>query len=191
MGWAYENLQHGRAAFVNEGTIQVRGKKAIGIFMASDDKNSTMKPGSSVYLTKAIDLLGDESIGWVSQHTGIDGDKDKNLVQFNIGKEVQIASIGNSLTEATKTEKAIGILQDHAKKTNTVAVIEIGEHTKGSIGVYARQGELNITAPAANSGISSSKIDLQGGKDNIGMVATANATVNFDCLLYTSDAADD
>ena len=48
------------------------------------------------------------------------------------------------------------------------------------MGVYARQGELNITAPAANSGISSSKIDLQGGKDNIGMVATANATVNFD-----------
>ena len=47
-------------------------------------------------------------------------------------------------------------------------------------GVYARQGELNITAPAANSGITSSKIDLQGGKDNIGMVATANAKVNFD-----------
>ncbi|WP_338970179.1 autotransporter-associated N-terminal domain-containing protein [Fusobacterium nucleatum] len=179
MGWAYRNLEHGRAAFVNEGTIQVRGKKAIGIFMASDNGNSTMKPGSSVYLTKAIDLLGDESIGWVSQNTGIDTDT-KNLVQFNIGKEAQIASIGNSLTEATKTEKAIGILQDHAKKTNTVAVIEIGEHTKGSIGVYARQGELNITAPAANSGISSSKIDLQGGKDNIGMVATTNATVNFD-----------
>ncbi|WP_339055380.1 autotransporter-associated N-terminal domain-containing protein [Fusobacterium animalis] len=179
MGWAYTFLEHGRAAFVNEGTIQVRGKKAIGIFMASDSGNSVMKPGSSVYLTKAIDLLGDESIGWVSQNTGIDGDT-KNLVQFNIGKEVQIAAIGNSLTEATKTEKAIGILQDHAKKTNTAAVIEIGEHTKGSMGVYARQGELNITAPAANSGISSSKIDLQGGKDNIGMVATANATVNFD-----------
>ena len=179
MGWAYTNLQHGRAAFVNEGTIQVRGKKAIGIFMASDNGNSTMKPGSSVYLTKAIDLLGDESIGWVSQNTGIDGDTN-NLVQFNIGKEAQIASIGNSLTEATKTEKAIGILQDHIKKTNTAAVIEIGEHTKGSMGVYARRGELNITAPAANSGISSSKIDLQGGKDNIGMVATANAKVNFD-----------
>ena len=179
MGWAYTNLQHGRAAFVNEGTIQVRGKKAIGIFMASDNGNSTMKPGSSVYLTKAIDLLGDESIGWVSQNTGIDGDTN-NLVQFNIGKEAQIASIGNSLTEATKTEKAIGILQDHIKKTNTAAVIEIGEHTKGSMGVYARRGELNITAPAANSGISSSKIDLQGGKDNIGMVATTNATVNFD-----------
>ena len=169
MGWAYTFLEHGRAAFVNEGTIQVRGKKAIGIFMASDSGNSKMAPGSSVYLTKAIDLLGDESIGWVSQNTGIDGDT-KNLVQFNIGKEVQIAAIGNSLTEATKTEKAIGILQDHAKKTNTAAVIEIGEHTKGSMGVYARQGELNITAPAANSGISSSKIDLQGGKDNIGMV---------------------
>ena len=178
MGWAYTKLQYGRAAFVNEGTIQVRGKKAIGIFMASDSGNSKMAPGSSVYLTKAIDLLGDESIGWVSQNTGIDGDT-KNLVQFNIGKEVQIASIGNSLTEATKTEKAIGILQDHAKKTNTAAVIEIGEHTKGSMGIYARQGELNITAPAANSGITSSKIDLQGGKDNIGMVAT-NATVNFD-----------
>ena len=179
MGWAYTQLQHGRAAFVNDGTIQVRGKKAIGIFMASDSGNSTMAPGSSVYLTKAIDLLGDESIGWVSQNTGIDGDT-KNLVQFNIGKEAQIAAIGNSLTEATKTEKAIGILQDHIKKTNTVAVIEIGEHTKGSMGVYARQGELNITAPAANSGISSSKIDLQGGKENIGMVATANAKVNFD-----------
>ena len=179
MGWAYRNLQYGRAAFINEGTIQVRGKKAIGIFMASDNGNSTMKPGSSVYLTKAIDLLGDESIGWVSQNTGIDGDTN-NLVQFNIGKEAQIASIGNSLTEATKTEKAIGILQDHIKKTNTAAVIEIGEHTKGSMGVYARRGELNITAPAANSGISSSKIDLQGGKDNIGMVATANAKVNFD-----------
>ena len=178
MGWAYTQLQYGRAAFVNEGTIQVRGKKAIGIFMASDSGNSKMAPGSSVYLTKAIDLLGDESIGWVSQNTGIDGDT-KNLVQFNIGKEVQIASIGNSLTETTKTEKAIGILQDHAKKTNTAAVIEIGEHTKGSMGIYARQGELNITAPAANSGITSSKIDLQGGKDNIGMVAT-NATVNFD-----------
>ena len=87
MGWAYTKLQYGRAAFVNEGTIQVRGKKAIGIFMASDSGNSKMAPGSSVYLTKAIDLLGDESIGWVSQNTGIDGDT-KNLVQFNIGKEV-------------------------------------------------------------------------------------------------------
>ena len=178
MGWAYTQLQYGRAAFVNDGTIQVRGKKAIGIFMASDSGNSTMAPGSSVYLAKAMDLLGDESIGWVSQNTGIDGDT-KNLVQFNIGKEAQIAAIGNSLTEATKTEKAIGILQDHAKKTNTAAVIEIGEHTKGSMGVYAKQGELNITAPAANSGITSSKIDLQGGIGNIGMVATAGAKVNF------------
>ena len=179
VGWAYSNLPHGRAAFVNDGLIQVRGKKAIGIFMASDTGNSTMKPGSSVYLTKPIDLLGDESIGWVSQNTGIDTDT-KNLVKFTIGKEAQVAAIGNSLTEATKTEKAIGILQDHAKKTNAAAVIEIGEHTKESIGIYARQGEMNVTVPLANAGITSSKIDLQGGTGNIGMVATAGAKVNFE-----------
>ena len=178
-GWAYSNLPHGRAAFVNDGLIQVRGKKAIGIFMASDAGNSTMKPGSSVYLTKPIDLLGDEAIGWVSQNTGIDTDT-KNLVKFSIGKEAQVATIGNSLTEATKTEKAIGILQDHAKKTNAAAVIEIGEHTKESIGIYARQGEMNVTVPLANAGITSSKIDLQGGTGNIGMVATAGAKVNFE-----------
>ena len=178
VGWAYSYLPHGRAAFVNDGLIQVRGKKAIGIFMASDTGNSTMKPGSSVYLTKPIDLLGDEAIGWVSQNTGIDTDT-KNLVKFNIGKEAQVAAIGNSLTEATKTEKAIGILQDHAKKTNTAAIIEIGEHTKESIGIYARQGEMNVIAPLANAGITSSKMDLQGGTGNIGMVATAGAKVNF------------
>ena len=178
-GWAYSYLPNGRAAFVNDGLIQVRGKKAIGIFMASDAGNSTMKPGSSVYLTKPIDLLGDEAIGWVSQNTGIDTDT-KNLVKFSIGKEAQVATIGNSLTEATKTEKAIGILQDHAKKTNAAAVIEIGEHTKESIGIYARQGEMNVTVPLANAGITSSKIDLQGGTGNIGMVATAGAKVNFE-----------
>ena len=178
-GWAYVNLPYGRASFVNDGLIQVRGKKAIGVFMASDAGNSTMQPGSSVYLTKPIDLLGDESIGWVSQNTGIDTDT-KNLVKFNIGKEAQVATIGNSLTEATKTEKAIGILQDHAKKTNAAAVIEIGEHTKESIGIYARQGEMNVTVPLANAGITSSKIDLQGGTGNIGMVATAGAKVNFE-----------
>ena len=178
-GWAYSYLPNGRAAFVNDGLIQVRGKKAIGIFMASDTGNSTMKPGSSVYLTKPIDLLGDEAIGWVSQNTGIDTDT-KNLVKFNIGKEAQVAAIGNSLTEATKTEKAIGILQDHAKKTNAAAIIEIGEHTKESIGIYARQGEMNVIAPLANAGITSSKIDLQGGIGNIGMVATAGAKVNFE-----------
>ena len=178
-GWAYSNLPYGRAAFVNDGLIQVRGKKAIGIFMASDAGNSTMKPGSSVYITKPIDLLGDEAIGWVSQNTGIDTDT-KNLVKFSIGKEAQVATIGNSLTEATKTEKAIGILQDHAKKTNAAAVIEIGEHTKESIGIYARQGEMNVTVPLANAGITSSKIDLQGGTGNIGMVATAGAKVNFE-----------
>ena len=83
------------------------------------------------------------------------------------------------MTEATKTEKAIGILQDHAKKTNTAAIIEIGEHTKESIGIYARQGEMNVIAPLANAGITSSKMDLQGGTGNIGMVATAGAKVNF------------
>ena len=179
IGWAYFNLGYGRAAFVNDGLIQVRGKKAIGIFMASDTDNSTMKPGSSVYLTKPIDLLGDEAIGWVSQNTGIDTDT-KNFVKFNIGKEAQVATIGNSLTEATKTEKAIGILQDHIKKTNAAAVIEIGEHTKESIGIYARQGEINVIAPLANTKITSSKIDLQGGTGNIGMVATAGAKVNFE-----------
>ena len=178
-GWAYVNLPYGRASFVNDGLIQVRGKKAIGVFMASDAGNSTMQPGSSVYLTKPIDLLGDEAIGWVSQNTGIDTDT-KNLVKFSIGKEAQVAAIGNSLTEATKTEKAIGILQDHAKKTNAAAVIEIGEHTKESIGIYARQGEMNVTVPLANAGITSSKIDLQGGTGNIGMVATAGAKVNFE-----------
>ena len=178
-GWAYSYLPNGRAAFVNDGLIQVRGKKAIGIFMASDTGNSTMKPGSSVYLTKPIDLLGDEAIGWVSQNTGIDTDT-KNLVKFTIGKEAQVAVIGNSLAEATKTEKAIGILQDHAKKTNAATVIEIGEHTKESIGIYARQGEMNVIAPLANAGITSSKIDLQGGIGNIGMVATAGAKVNFE-----------
>ena len=179
IGWAYFNLGYGRAAFVNDGLIQVRGKKAIGIFMASDADNSTMKPGSSVYLTKPIDLLGDEAIGWVSQNTGIDTDT-KNFVKFNIGKEAQVATIGNSLTEATKTEKAIGILQDHIKKTNAAAVIEIGEHTKESIGIYASKGEMNVIAPLANTKITSSKIDLQGGTGNIGMVATAGAKVNFE-----------
>ena len=177
-GWAYSNLPYGRAAFVNDGLIQVRGKKAIGIFMASDTGNSTMAPGSSVYLTKPIDLLGDETIGWVSQNTGIDADT-KNLFKFNIGKEAQVATIGNSLAEATKTEKAIGILQDHSNKSNAAAVIEIGEHTKESIGIYARQGEMNVIAPLANAGITSSKMDLQGGTGNIGMVATAGAKVNF------------
>lgn len=188
MGWAYKHLQHGRAAFVNAGEIKVRGKRAVGIFMADDTNpnNTTMAAGSSVYLTKPIDLLGDRSMGWVSQNTGVSAGNGGYFVQFNIGNEVQDATLGESEGDGTKVEKAIGILQDHSSKTDTTAVIKIGEHSKGSIGVYGRQGILNITAPTAKDKIldsnnqekalTVSEIDLQGGADNIGIVASKDGT---------------
>lgn len=188
MGWAYKYLQHGRAAFINAGEIKVRGKRAVGIFMADDTNpnNTTMAAGSSVYLTKPIDLLGDKSMGWVSQNTGVSAGNGGYFVQFNIGNEVQDATLGESEGDGTKVEKAIGILQDHSSKTDTTAVIKIGEHSKGSIGVYGRQGILNITAPTAKDKIldsnnqektlTVSEIDLQGGADNIGIVASKDGT---------------
>lgn len=188
MGWAYKYLQHGRAAFINAGEIKVRGKRAVGIFMADDTNpnNTTMAAGSSVYLTKPIDLLGDRSMGWVSQNTGVSAGNGGYFVQFNIGNEVQDATLGESEGDGTKVEKAIGILQDHSSKTDTTAVIKIGEHSKGSIGVYGRQGILNITAPTAKDKIldsnnqekalTVSEIDLQGGADNIGIVASKDGT---------------
>lgn len=188
IGWAYKHLQHGRAAFVNAGEIKVRGKRAVGIFMADDTNpnNTTMAAGSSVYLTKPIDLLGDRSMGWVSQNTGVSAGNGGYFVQFNIGNEVQDATLGESEGDGTKVEKAIGILQDHSSKTDTTAVIKIGEHSKGSIGVYGRQGILNITAPTAKDKIldsnnqekalTVSEIDLQGGADNIGIVASKDGT---------------
>lgn len=197
MGWAYTQLQYGRAAFVNEGTIQVRGKKAIGIFMASDSGNSKMAPGSSVYLTKAIDLLGDESIGWVSQNTGVSSGSGGYLVQFNIGSETQNATLGESEGDGTKVEAAIGILQDHTSKTDTAAVIKLGEHTKGSMGIYATKGILNITEPDTTKGVkksdgvtplTTSEIDLQGGTKNIGMIASKTTSSPAAKINFIGDA---
>ena len=33
MQWAYSNLSHNRAAFVNEGTAEIRGAEAIALYM--------------------------------------------------------------------------------------------------------------------------------------------------------------
>ena len=125
-------------------------------------------------------------MGWVSQNTGVSAGNGGYFVQFNIGNEVQDATLGESEGDGTKVEKAIGILQDHSSKTDTTAVIKIGEHSKGSIGVYGRQGILNITAPTAKDKIldsnnqekalTVSEIDLQGGADNIGIVASKDGT---------------
>ena len=162
-GAAYLNLQHGRAAFINDGTIEVTGKNAIGVIFPGDNKNSTLMNGHLVWLKKPISLRGEGSMGFVAQNTNISNVK--NLVKFNI--------------DATK---AIGILQD--VETNgtakTAGKIEIGGNSSGSMGIYAKQGTLELIAPHANSGETESSIELKDGKNNIGIYAKGTSTVNFD-----------
>ncbi|WP_373592305.1 hypothetical protein, partial [Fusobacterium varium] len=137
--WVNSNLNANEAAFVNEGTAEIRGAEAIALYMSN---NSTFKNGHAAYIKKAIDLLGDKSIGLVAQNTNIINEK--NLVKFNIGNKKQTIAKGNSVNniftnpdnstrknDPNLVEQAIGILMDNSSTTKTAAQIEIGEYSYG------------------------------------------------------------
>lgn len=161
-GAAYRNLAHGRAAFINDGTIEVTGESAIGVILPKDSVNSKLANGHLVWLKKSILLKGKKSMGFVAQNTNISNDK--NLVKFNID-----------------AEKAIGILQDveGAGTAKTAGKIAIEGNSSGSMGIYAKQGTLELIAPHANSGETESSIELKAGSNNIGIYAKGASTVNF------------
>lgn len=161
-GAAYGNLGHGRAAFINDGTIEVSGKNAIGVIFPKDSQNSTMMNGHLVWLRKPISLRGEGSMGFVAQNTNIFNEK--NLVKFDIN-----------------ATKAIGILQDveGAGTAKTAGKIEIRGNSSGSMGIYAKQGTLELIKPHADSGEIESSIELKAGSNNIGIFAKGASTVNF------------
>ena len=162
-GAAYGNLGHGRAAFINDGTIEVSGKNAIGVIFPKDSQNSTMMNGHLVWLRKTISLKGEGSMGFVAQNTNISNEK--NLVKFDIN-----------------ATKAIGILQDveGAGTAKTAGKIVIEGNSSGSMGIYAQQGTLELIKPHATSGETESSIELKSGSNNIGIYAKGASTVNFD-----------
>ncbi|PMC68111.1 autotransporter domain-containing protein [Fusobacterium nucleatum] len=162
-GAAYSNLEHGRAAFINDGTIEVTGESAIGVILPKDSANSKLADGHLIWLKKPILLKGTKSMGFVAQNTNISNIK--NLVKFNIN-----------------ATKAIGILQDvqDAGTAKTAGKIEIGGDSSESMGIYAKQGTLELIAPHADSGETESSIELKGGNNNIGIYAKGTSTVNFD-----------
>lgn len=162
-GAAYGNLGHGRAAFINDGTIEVSGKNAIGVIFPKDSQNSTMMNGHLVWLRKPISLKGEGSMGFVAQNTNISNEK--NLVKFDIN-----------------ATKAIGILQDveGAGTAKTAGKIVIEGNSSGSMGIYAQQGTLELIKPHATSGETESSIELKSGSNNIGIYAKGASTVNFD-----------
>ena len=161
-GAAYRYLQAGRAAFINDGVIEVTGESAIGVILPKDSDNSKLADGHLVWLKKSISLKGTKSIGFVAQNTNISNEK--NLVKFEI--------------DATK---AIGIFQDveNAGTAKTAGKIEIGGNSSESIGIYANQGTLELKAPHADSGETESSIELKSGSKNIGIYAKGGSTVNF------------
>ena len=173
MQWVYANLSHNRAAFVNEGTAEIRGAEAIALYMSN---NSTFHNGHAAYIKKPIELLGDKSVGLVAQNTNITNEK--NIVKFNIGKKKQTIAKGNSVNniftgrtnDPNLVEQAIGILMDNSSTTKTAAQIEIGEYSYGGIGIFGKNGTIEILkpygAPAENS-----SIKISGGEGNIGIIA--------------------
>ena len=173
MQWVYANLSHNRAAFVNEGTAEIRGAEAIALYMSN---NSTFHNGHAAYIKKLIELLGDKSVGLVAQNTNITNEK--NIVKFNIGKKKQTIAKGNSVNniftgrtnDPNLVEQAIGILMDNSSTTKTAAQIEIGEYSYGGIGIFGKNGTIEILkpygAPAENS-----SIKISGGEGNIGIIA--------------------
>ena len=162
-GAAYVNLGHGRAAFINDGTIEVSGEEAIGVILPRKTGNSELANGHLVWLKKPIFLKGKKSMGFVAQNTNISNEK--NLVKFNID-----------------AEKAIGILQDveNAGTAKTAGKIVIEGNSSGSMGIYAQQGTLELIKPHATSGETESSIELKAGSNNIGIYAKGASTVNFD-----------
>ena len=161
-GAAYSYLEDGRAAFINDGIIEVTGESAIGVILPKDLNNSKLADGHLVWLKKSISLKGTKSIGFVAQNTNISNEK--NLVKFEI--------------DATK---AIGIFQDveNAGTAKTAGKIEIGGNSSESIGIYANQGTLELKAPHVDSGETESSIELKSGSKNIGIYAKGGSTVNF------------
>jgi len=161
-GAAYSYLGSGRAAFVNDGTIEVSGEEAIGVILPRKTGNSELANGHLVWLKKPISLKGKKSMGFVAQNTNISNEK--NLVKFNID-----------------AEKAIGILQDveGAGTAKTAGKIVIEGNSSGSMGIYAKQGILELIKPHADSGETESSIELKAGSNNIGIFAKGASTVNF------------
>ena len=181
MQWVYANLSHNRAAFVNEGTAEIRGAEAIALYMSN---NSIFHNGHAAYIKKPIELLGDKSVGLVAQNTNITNEK--NIVKFNIGNKKQTIAKGNSVNniftgrtnDPNLVEQAIGILMDNSSTTKTAAQIEIGEYSYGGIGIFGKNGTIEILkpygAPAENS-----SIKISGGEGNIGIIAQGG-DVKFD-----------
>ncbi|MBR8748900.1 hypothetical protein IX317_000561 [Fusobacterium sp. DD29] len=185
VGWAYKYLSSGRAGFINDGEIKVRGQKGIGVFFSQDEGNSAMRDGHLVYLKKSIDLLGDESIGFVSKNTGEGARNVKNLVNFTIGKEPP-QDFGNiNGNDASYVEKAIGILQDQRKETKAATLIAINNYAKESIGIYAKEGTFN-TVQNKDLNIKN-KIVIDGGKNNIAFGIENSAKIIFDGDIIISD----
>lgn len=162
-GAAYSYLGSGRAAFINNGTIEVTGESAIGVILPRKTGNSELANGHLVWLKKPILLKGTKSMGFVAQNTNISNVK--NLVKFDIN-----------------ATKAIGILQDveNAGTAKTAGKIEIGGNSSESMGIYAKQGKLELIAPHTDSGETESSIELKAGSNNIGIYAKGASTVNFD-----------
>ena len=181
MQWVYHNLAHNKAAFVNDGTVEIRGAEAIALYMSDDVNNATFNNEHAAYIKKPIELLGDKSIGLVAQNTNITNEK--NIVKFNIGNKKQTIAKGNSVNniftnpdnstrknDPNLVEQAIGILMDNSSTTKTAAQIEIGEYSYGGIGIFGKNGTIEILkpygAPAENS-----SIKISGGEGNIGIIA--------------------
>ncbi|MHD0316790.1 autotransporter-associated N-terminal domain-containing protein [Fusobacterium sp. THCT1E2] len=181
MQWAYGNLSYNRAAFVNEGTAEIRGAEAIALYMSN---NSTFHNGHAAYIKKPIELLGDKSVGLVAQNTNIINEK--NIVKFNIGKQKQTIAKGNSVNniftgrtnDPNLVEQAIGILMDNPGTTKTAAQIEIGEYSYGGIGIFGKNGTIEIFKPYGTT-TENSSITISGGEKNIGIVAKGG-DITFD-----------
>lgn len=178
-GWAYSNLEYGRAGFVNNGIAQVRGPKAIGVIFSQNSGNSTMREGHLIYLKKPIDLLGDKSMGFVSMNTGEAARNIKNLARVTIGKEAPqpFGQITDPNYKDDKVDEAIGILQSHATETKVTATIDIGEYSNRGIGIIANQDKITILEKTPGTeDVVESLLTISGGTENNGIVTAEGVT---------------
>ena len=190
----YKDLE---TAFINEGEIKLRGAKSFGFYIMNKTLYNGQEATSPKYLTwlkKPIQLLGDRSIGYI-----VDNKTDqtkilntKNLLKFDIGLTPQenkhiyadgtereiVSNATTSLFQGRENdpklvEKALGIY-NLGVDTNTAAIINIGEHSYSSLGIYAKDGNLKILKPHSDikgPGEDNSIVSIKDGDENIGIYA--------------------
>ncbi|MGF6907806.1 hypothetical protein M2092_002363, partial [Fusobacterium sp. PH5-44] len=176
MAWSYMQ-DYAPAAFVNDGVAKLQGSGTYGLIFSSQH---TTHAESNAYIKVPIVITGDGATGVVFQNSTVTNTR--NLVKFDIGKEIQ-TSYGNDLAltwtsdptriaDGDLVEQSIGLYHDTiGTATVTAAEVELGQYADTSVGIYVASGKINIIQNQHETTPTQSQITISGGTDNIGILA--------------------